>query len=118
MLTAPLPQAHADFPIVQYADDTLLPMEADEHQLMHLKDLLNTFATSTGLKVNYSKSLMIPINLTHQRADQLAQSFGCQIDHIFGASHGHHQAKYRGFISNYGQNRKETLLLFFPSVSV
>ena len=48
------------FPIVQYADDTLVVMQADSRQLFCLKALLNTFATATGLKVNYGKSIMVP----------------------------------------------------------
>jgi hypothetical protein len=48
----------SDFPIIQYADDTLLIMEACPLQLFALKAILNTFANSTGLKVNYSKSSM------------------------------------------------------------
>jgi hypothetical protein len=41
-----------DFSIVQYADDTLLIMEACPKQLFFLKAVLNSFATSTGLRVN------------------------------------------------------------------
>jgi hypothetical protein len=67
LLKAPLPQAHNDFPIVQYADDTLMIMEADSNQLLCLKALLNTFAESTGLHVNYSKSLTVPINVSEER---------------------------------------------------
>lgn len=64
LLNAPLPQAHPNFLIVQYADDTLLLMEAEASQLMYLKDLLNTFAVSTSLTVNYSKTQMIYVNLS------------------------------------------------------
>jgi hypothetical protein len=52
ILQAPIPQPDEDFPIVQYADDTLLLLKADAKQLFFLKALLNTFAESTGLKVN------------------------------------------------------------------
>lgn len=45
-------RAGENFPIIQYADDTLLIMEACPNQLLHLKELFNTFAASTGLKVN------------------------------------------------------------------
>lgn len=48
-----------NFPIIEYADDTLLVMPADEAQLINLKQILNTFAVSIGLKVNYSKSSMV-----------------------------------------------------------
>jgi hypothetical protein len=43
-----------------------------------LKAILNTFVDSTGLKVNYSKSNMIPINMSHERLNHLAATFNCQ----------------------------------------
>jgi hypothetical protein len=67
-----------DFPIVQYADDTLLVMEACPAQLTHLKELLRTFSASTGLKVNYNKSMMVPLNITQDNLELLANVFGCQ----------------------------------------
>jgi hypothetical protein len=67
-----------DFPIIQYVDDTLLIMEAYPRQLLALKALLNTFASSTGLKVNYDKSSMVPINITAERLQHLASTFQCQ----------------------------------------
>jgi hypothetical protein len=56
LLKLPLPDiGDHDFSIVQYADDTLLIMEACPKQLFFLKAILNSFASSTGLKVNYNK---------------------------------------------------------------
>lgn len=68
-----------DFPILQYADDTLIIMEGCSNQLNHLKSILHTFAASTGLKVNYAKSMMVPINMTEERCNTLAQVFGCMV---------------------------------------
>jgi hypothetical protein len=68
----------SDFPIIQYADVTLMIMEACPQQLLVLKTILNTFANSTGLKVNYSKSSMIPINLDPDRQPHLATTFHYQ----------------------------------------
>ena len=62
-LIAPLPIPGTDFPIVQYADDTLLIMQACPRQLGLLKQLLHTFERATGLSVNYSKSCMMPLNI-------------------------------------------------------
>lgn len=45
-----------DFPIIQYADDTVLVLPAGANQLLHIKNLLLRFANYTGLEVNYSKS--------------------------------------------------------------
>jgi hypothetical protein len=50
-------------------------MEACPQQLFMLKAILNTFADSTRLKVNYSKSNMIPINLSLDRLAHLAATF-------------------------------------------
>lgn len=55
------------YPIVQYADDTLLIMPADARQLICLKGLLRSFADSTGLKVNYKKSQLVPINVSEEK---------------------------------------------------
>jgi hypothetical protein len=68
----------ADFPIIQYADDTLLILSADEDQLLFLKNLLIDFGNATGLKVNYDKSNLIPINITEERLQVLLQTLQCQ----------------------------------------
>jgi hypothetical protein len=47
-----LERCGTDFPIVQYVDDTLLILEAWHKQLLALKALLDTFAKSTGLRVD------------------------------------------------------------------
>ena len=78
LLRPPVPQPTDDLPIVQYADDTLLKMQADPMQLFFLKSLLNTFAESTGLKVNFSKSSMFSINVTETTMINLAAVLGCQ----------------------------------------
>lgn len=78
LLNLPLPRAGSDFLVIQYADDTLLVMEACPRQLSVLKALLNAFADSTGLKVNYSKSMMVPINVSPERMEILTRTFGCQ----------------------------------------
>ena len=77
LLVPPLSQPNEDFPIVQYADDTLLIMQADARQLLFLKALLASFAESTGLKVNYSKSQMLAINVSQEIIEHLANTFGC-----------------------------------------
>jgi hypothetical protein len=68
----------SDFPIIQYADDTLLIMEAYPIQLFTLKCILNTFADSTGLMVKYAKSSLYPINISQERLAHLAATFHCK----------------------------------------
>jgi hypothetical protein len=61
LLKHPLPLKWSNgFPIIQYVDDSLIVMEACSRQLVDLKGLLS-FGESIGLKVNYSKSVMVPI---------------------------------------------------------
>jgi fumarate reductase subunit D len=78
LLKAPIP--HDDeFPIIQYADDTLLILQADANQLFFLKALLNSYETATGLRVNFRKSQMLPIYVALDRMHHLASTFGYQI---------------------------------------
>lgn len=79
LLNLPIPnRARNDFPIVQYANDTLLIMEARPRQLLILKDILATFAAATGLKVNYNKSIMLSINISQEKLHELSSTFSCQ----------------------------------------
>jgi hypothetical protein len=48
------------FSIIQYADDTILILKVSQKELHCLKSLLETFVHSTGLRVNYGKSCMVP----------------------------------------------------------
>jgi len=68
-----------DYPIVQYADDTLLVLPGDTRSLFCLKGLLKSFADSTGLHVNFDKSFMVPINMSVERVTHLANTFSCQV---------------------------------------
>jgi hypothetical protein len=80
LLSLPIPLDFSqDFPVIQYADDTLIIMEGCARQLIFLKSLLQTYATSSGLKVNYSKSMMVPINIDDQKMELLANTLGCSL---------------------------------------
>lgn len=52
-------------------------MEACPNQLLILKEILEIFASSTALKVNYNKSIMVPLNVTDERLDVLTSLFCC-----------------------------------------
>jgi hypothetical protein len=64
---------------VQYADDTLIILLAEALHLFTLKGRLRSFANSTWLKVNYSKSFLVPINSKNDTAQHLANTMGCQV---------------------------------------
>jgi hypothetical protein len=53
-------------------------MEASPIQMFVLKALLNSFVDSIGLKANYHKFCIYSINLTPDKLDCLARTFGCQ----------------------------------------
>ena len=72
----------AGYPIVQYADDTILVMKASKRELFILKGLLESFSQSTGLRVNYGKSCMVPLNTTNDKAQLLAGVFGCKLESL------------------------------------
>jgi hypothetical protein len=79
LISAPLPGPTCpDFPVIQYADDTLVVMKADEKQILCLKAILQSFADSTGLTVNYNKSSMMPINMSQERLQHFANTLQCR----------------------------------------
>ena len=51
-------------------------MKACGRELFTLKALLNNIAKSIGLRVNYAKSMMTPINVTPDKLELLAATFG------------------------------------------
>lgn len=68
-----------DYPIVQYADDTILLANADSRQAQQIKNLLNYYADFTGLKINYSKSTLVSINTPPEKMQELSTLLGCKI---------------------------------------
>lgn len=54
-------------------------MPADALQSFCLKGLLRSFDDSTGLKVNFNKSFMVPINICDEKCSLLIQTLGCQV---------------------------------------
>lgn len=54
-------------------------MQADAGPLFFLKALLRSFSDSIGLKVNYTKSQILPINVSQDRMEILANTLGCKV---------------------------------------
>jgi hypothetical protein len=52
----------APCPVLQYADDTLVVTKADVASNERLKNILDSFATATGLKINFGKSSVVPLH--------------------------------------------------------
>jgi hypothetical protein len=78
-LVPPISVPGHEFPIIQYADDTLVVMEASVGQVQILKNCLNSFSLATGLTVNFSKSCLVPINCQDKTTQYLTTLLGCKL---------------------------------------
>jgi hypothetical protein len=105
LLHLPIPSNdRAGFPIIQYADDTIILLQASQKQLLCLKAMLEMFALSTGLRVNYAKSGMVPLNMTDE--------FGCSLQEMPFTYIGLPMGTFRPKVEHYAplMNRMERLL--------
>ena len=66
-------------PVLQYADDTLIILKADEAQLLAFKETLQDFSAATGLHINFEKSTFLPICVDPDLARHLATIFDCPV---------------------------------------
>lgn len=66
-------------PVMQYADDILIVVEGTLIQAQILREVLNAFAVTTGLQLNYSKSTFVPIALTDDEQNQISSVLGCSV---------------------------------------
>lgn len=80
LLRLPLQQRRGqDFPIIQYAGDTIMVLEACPRQLFFLKEILNSVVDSIGLRAYSQKSNIYPISVHPAKMELLAKTFQCQI---------------------------------------
>lgn len=82
LLSKSIGNADMDFSIVQYVVDTLLFVKADAREILCLNAVLNTFPWSTGFRVNYHNSSMIPLNVPEDKSGSLAGLLGCSIGEL------------------------------------
>ena len=54
-------------------------LPAESGQLHTIKSILDSYTKATGLKVNYGKSQLMPINVEEEKTPQLALEIGCQV---------------------------------------
>lgn len=57
----------------------MIIVQAEEPQLIRLKEILQSFSFATGLHINYEKSTFLPIHVSPDTAAALASSFGCSV---------------------------------------
>jgi hypothetical protein len=64
---------------LHFAVDTLLFLDASELVIHALRWILIGFENLSGVKINFSKCKMIPLNLSEEEGSQLASIFGYKI---------------------------------------
>ncbi len=62
---------------LQFADDLLIFFDGTTRSAEVIKVVLDAFSSASGLKINYAKSSIIPINLASSQASELASFLGC-----------------------------------------
>lgn len=71
LIELPIPaRGSSDYPVVQYVDDTILLMPACPEQAKTMKQILMDYADSIGLKINFQKSVIVPLNVDDTMIDQ------------------------------------------------
>lgn len=62
---------------LQYADDTAIVASADITSLISLKLVMRIFSSISGLRINYKKSIFVPLNLTESHITWVQHVLGC-----------------------------------------
>ena len=60
---------------LQYADDTILFSDIEEHYLKNLKCILIWFEKILGMRINYHKSELISVNLDEEAIHKASHIF-------------------------------------------
>lgn len=64
--------------VMQYADDTLIVLRGECTAISELKQQLDVFASFSGLKINFSKSTLVPMHMDESTTTQCVQIIGCK----------------------------------------
>jgi hypothetical protein len=86
---------------LQYADDTLLFLEKSNRIATNLKWILTCFEQISGMRINYHKSELIPINVEIEECTSFLE--------IFGSVLGSFPIKYLGIPLHYDKLKREDL---------
>ena len=90
---------------LQYAYDTILFLDNDSTHASNLKTVLTWFEQVSGMRINYSKSELIPINMDDQ---ELADFIS-----ILVYNKGNFPIKYLGIPLHYDKLRREDIQPFW-----
>jgi len=70
------------FSRLQFVDGTLLVGNKNWTNIISLKALLLLFEASSGLKVNFHKSILVGVNVTTSWLNEVASVLNCKIGHV------------------------------------
>ena len=70
----------APWPVLQYADDTLIILRADVGAARRLRLLLQQFERATGLCINYAKSTLVPMHVPPAVLAEGHAALQCQVE--------------------------------------
>jgi len=54
-------------------------LPADPEQVLRIKKTLQDYATTVGLRINFSKSTLVPVNVPADTTEALAGLLGCAV---------------------------------------
>lgn len=60
---------------LQYADDTILLLDKNLEMATNLKRILSCFELMSGMRINYDKIEMVPMNLEEHEVESLSEIF-------------------------------------------
>ena len=63
---------------IQYLDDTVMILPAVPGKIGQVNNLLKHYAAQTGLKINYAKYMLIPLNVNPQTLNIILSELGCK----------------------------------------
>jgi hypothetical protein len=86
---------------LQYADDTILFSSIDKPLLENLKNTLTLFEQISGMRINFHKSELTPINLKDSQTHDIA--------HVFSFPVGSFPIKYLGVPLHFEKLKRENI---------
>jgi hypothetical protein len=86
---------------LHYADDTILFSDIDPTHLQNLRCTLAIFEQISGMRINFHKSELIPLNLEDHQSHQISHMFSCPV--------GVFPIKYLGVPRHYEKLQREDI---------
>jgi hypothetical protein len=86
---------------LQYADDTLLFLNHSYVDATHIKWIMVCFEQISGMKINYNKNDLVPVNLDAEETLQYCKIFCCKV--------GSFPFQYLGVSLHYEKLRREDI---------